>query len=87
MPPLARHAPRLLASRLVRHRDRLAEMGDRLLEGGAAQGMIARFAPPFDCKIVEAGFGEMMRDELRLRRGALGLIAQEFGGAAPGGGS
>ena len=41
--------------RLVRHLDRLAEMGDRLLEGRAAQRLIARLAPPFDREIVEAG--------------------------------
>ena len=52
--PLAR-ARRLPARRLVRHRDRLAEMGDRLLEGRAAQGLVARLAPPFDREIVEPG--------------------------------
>ena len=46
----------------VRHRDRLAEMGDRLLEGGAAQRLVAGLAPPFDGEIVEAGLGEMMGD-------------------------
>ena len=39
----------------VRHRDRLAEMGDRLLEGGAAQCLVTRLAPPFDGEIVETG--------------------------------
>ena len=57
-------------------------MGDRLLEGRAAKGLVARLAPPFDREVVEAGLGEMMGDELRLGRGALGLIAQDFGGAA-----
>ena len=57
-------------------------MGDRLLEGRAAQGLVARLAPPFDREIVEAGLGEMMGDDFRLGRGALGLIAQDFGGAA-----
>ena len=54
------------ARRLVRHGDRLAEMGDRLLEGGAAEGLVAGLAPPFDRKIVEAGLREMMGDRLGL---------------------
>ena len=82
MLPLARVARHLSVRRLVRHRDRLAEMGDRLLEGRAAQGLVARLAPPFDRKVVEAGLGEMMGDDFRLGCGALGLIAQDFGGAA-----
>ena len=57
-------------------------MGDRLLEGRAAQRLIARFAPPFDREIVEAGLGEMMGDDFRLGRSALGFVAQDFGGAA-----
>jgi hypothetical protein len=57
-------------------------MGDRLLEGGAAQRVFARLALPFDRQIVEAGLSEMMRKRFRLGRSALGLIAQEFGGAA-----
>jgi hypothetical protein len=50
-------------------------MGDRLLKGRAAQSLIARLAPPFDCKIVEAGLGEVMGDDFRRGRVALGLIA------------
>ena len=57
-----RRAPRRRA-RPVRHRDRLAEMGDRLLEGRAAQRLVARLAPPFDRQIVETGLGEMMGDQ------------------------
>ena len=57
-------------------------MGDRLLEGRAAQRLVARLAPPFDREVVEAGLGEMMGDDFRLGRGALGLIAQDFRGAA-----
>ena len=53
-------------------------MGDRLLEGRAAQSLVARLAPPFDCKIVETGLGEMVGDGLRL--GA--CFAQRFGRAA-----
>ena len=69
--------PRRLA-RLVRHGDRLAEMGDRLLEGRAAQRLVARLAPPFDREIVEAGLGEMMGD-----RFGLGVrVAQRLGRAA-----
>jgi hypothetical protein len=55
---------------------------DRLLEGGAAKGLVAGFTPPFDRKIVEAGLGEVMGDDFRLGRRALGLITQDFGGAA-----
>ena len=74
------------ARRLVRHRDRLAEMGDRLLEGGAAQGLVARLAPPFDREVVEAGFSEVMGDRFGLGLGvAAGL--RRRGGGAPGGGS
>ena len=43
-------------------------MGDRLLEGRAAQGLIARLAPPFDGEIVETGLGEMMGDRFGLGR-------------------
>ena len=50
--------------------------------GRAAQGLVARLAPPFDREIVEAGLGEMMGDDLGLRRRALGIFAQDFGGAA-----
>ena len=65
-------------ARLVRHRDRLAEMGDRLLEGRAAERLVARLAPPFDGEIVETGFGEMMGDRL-----GLGVrLAQRLGRAA-----
>src|SRR5580704_17553868 len=57
-------------------------MGDRLLEGRAAQRLVARLAPPFDREVVEAGLREMMGDDFRPGRGALGLIAQDLGGAA-----
>jgi len=79
---LARDALRLPARRLVGHGDGLAKMGDRLLERRAPKRLVARLAPPFDREVVEAGLGEMMGDRLGLGRGALGLIAQEFGGAA-----
>ncbi len=63
---------------LVRHRDRLAEMGNRLLESRAAQSLVASLAPPFDRDIVEPGLCEVMRDRFRL-----GLqIAQYLGRAA-----
>src|SRR5271165_2059181 len=64
------------------HGDRLAEMDDRFLEGRAAKGLIARLAPPFNGEVVEAGLSEMMRDRFGLGRGALGLVAQNFSGAA-----
>jgi hypothetical protein len=38
--------------------------------------LVACLAPPFDRKIVEAGFGEMMRDRLGFWRCA---FAQDFG--------
>src|SRR5271166_3832962 len=56
-------------------------MGDRLLEGRATQGVVARPAPPFDCRIVEPSLREMMRDDLGLGRRALGIVAKDFGGA------
>ena len=58
------------------------ELGHRFYQRRAAQGLVARLAPPFDCKIVEAGLGEMMRDGFWLRRRALRNVAQDFGGAA-----
>ena len=63
---------------LVRHCDRLAEMGDRLLEGRAAQSLISSLAPPLDCRIIETGLGEMMRDRFGLGVGG----EQRIGGAA-----
>jgi hypothetical protein len=57
-------------------------MGDRLLESRAAQRLVARLAPPLDREIIEAGLSEMMRDRLRLARETLGLVAQDFCGAA-----
>jgi hypothetical protein len=67
---------------LVRHLDRLAELGDRLLEGRAAERLIACLAPPFDRKVVQPRLRQMMRDDFRLRRGALWNIAQNFGRTA-----
>ena len=46
------------------------------------KSLIARLAPPLDREVVEAGLGEMMGDDFRLGRGALGVIAQNFGRAA-----
>jgi hypothetical protein len=57
-------------------------MGDRFLESRPAQRLVAGFTPPFDGEVIEAGLGEMMGDDFGLGCGALGLIAQEFGGAA-----
>jgi hypothetical protein len=80
--PLARAASRLPASRLVGHGDGLAEVGDRLLEGRPAKGLVAGLAPPFDGEVVEASLCEMTRDHSRLGHGSLGLIAQKLSGAA-----
>src|SRR5271163_4885369 len=51
-------------------------MGDRLLEGGAAQRPVARLAPPLDRLIVEAGLRKMMGDRFGFGRRA---FAQDFG--------
>ena len=75
-------ARRLPAPRFVRHRDRSAQMGDRLLEGRAAKGRIACLAPPFDREIVETGFSEMMGNRFWLGGGALRLLDQDFRRAA-----
>ena len=53
-------------------------MGDRLLEGRAAQSLVASFAPPFDRKVVEARFGVVISDRLGLHA----RYAQDFRGAA-----
>ena len=70
------------SSLLVRHRYGLAEMGDRLLEGRAAQSLLARLAPPFDREIVEAGLGEMVRDGFGLGSSAFGLVPEDFARSA-----
>ena len=78
-----RRSPRLsrgrAAARLVREFDRLAEMRDRLGEGGAAQSLVAGLAPPFDREVGLAGLREMMRERLGLRRGR----GQQHLGGAP----
>ena len=80
------HTPRRLApfvrhgDRLVGHLDRFAEMGDRLLEGRAVQGLVARLAPPFDGEIVEPSLCEMMRDRFWLGRRAFRVVAQKLSG-------
>ena len=51
-------------------------MGDRLLEGGAAQSLVAGLAPPFDRQIVEPSLGEVMGDRLGFGRCA---FAQDLG--------
>ena len=43
-------------------------MGGSLLEGGAAQGLVAGLTPPFDRRLVESGLGQMVGDEFRLGR-------------------
>jgi hypothetical protein len=57
-------------------------MGDRFLKGRASKSPIARPAPPFDRKVVEASFGEMMRDRFRLGCLPPRLLAQDLGDSA-----
>jgi hypothetical protein len=57
-------------------------MGNRLLEGRAAQGLIARLAPPFDREVVEAGLGEMVCDGFGLGRRAYGFVPEDFARSA-----
>ena len=54
-------------------------MGYRLLEGRAAQRLVAGLAPPLDRLIVEAGLREMMGDRFGFGRRA---FAQDFRRAA-----
>src|ERR1700728_3198640 len=42
-------------------------MGHRLLEGGTAQCVLPRIAPPFDCQTFGTGGSEMISDRLRFR--------------------
>ena len=44
-------------------------MRDRLGEGGAAQRLVARLAPPFDREVGLSRLREVMRERLGLRRG------------------
>ena len=58
-------------------------MGDRLLEGGAAQRLVAGLAPPFDGGVGHARLREMMRQRFRLGRRRIGeAVAQNLGDAA-----
>jgi hypothetical protein len=57
-------------------------MGDRLLEGRAAQGLITRLAPPFDREVVEAGLGEVMGDGFGLGRRVFGFVPEDFARSA-----
>ncbi len=68
-------------------------MGDRLLEGRAAQGLVAGLAPPFDGEIIEPGLREVMRDRFwfgvrvaqRLGRAAVERLAAALEQAVVGG--
>ena len=55
-------------------------MGDRFLEGGAAQRLIAGLAPPFDGGVGHACLREVAgRQSLRFARGGIGkTVAQHF---------
>ena len=50
--------------RFFGHRDRGAEVGDRLFVGRAAQRVLARLAPPLDREIVEPGLSKVTGDRL-----------------------
>ena len=62
-------APRSGPANVVREFNRLAKVRDRLSEGGAAQRLVAGFAPPFDRKLRLARLREVMRERLGLQRG------------------
>jgi hypothetical protein len=50
----------------------LPEVGGSLLEGGAAQGLIAGLPPPFDRRLIETSLGQMVGDEFGLGRDSRG---------------
>jgi hypothetical protein len=78
----SRGAPRFFRG-LVRHLDRLAEMRDRFLEGGAAQRLVASLTPPFNGGIGQAGLSKVMRKHFGLRRRLVGeAVAQSLSDAA-----
>ena len=61
----------------------LPRCADRLLEGGAAQRLVAGLAPPFDRGVGHAGLREVIRERFRLGgRGVGEAIAQNLGDAA-----
>jgi len=68
-PVVARRGAGRRRGKFVGQFDRLAEVGGGLLERRAAQGLIARLAPPFDRRLVETGLGQMVGNELRLGGG------------------
>jgi len=53
----ARRGSRRRRGDFVGQLDRLGEMGGGFLEGGAADRLVAGFAPPFDRRLVEPGLG------------------------------
>src|SRR5215831_12026752 len=84
MQPIAsRRRARRCRGELVGQFDRLAEVGGCLPERRAAQGLVAGLAPPFDCRLVEPGLGQMMGDEFRLGRGDRRELAAQCIGDLP----
>ena len=73
--------PARCVASLVRDGDRLAEMGDRLLESGTAERRSPALPHHSMARSSRPAFGEMMGDCFRLGRRALGLSHQDFGGA------
>jgi hypothetical protein len=53
-------------------------MGDGFLEGRAAQGLVAGFAPPLDGEVIKTSQCEMMSDDFGRGCRPLGLIAEKF---------
>jgi hypothetical protein len=58
-------------------------VGGCFLERGAAQGLGAGPAPPFDRRLVEPGLGQMMGDDFRLGRGDRRELAAQGIGDLP----
>ena len=58
-------------------------MRDRLLEGGAAQRLVAGLAPPFDGGIGQTRLRKMMRQHFRLGRRRLRETVPQNLGDAP----
>jgi hypothetical protein len=63
--------PRTL-TRFVRHLDGVAEVGNRFLESGTGQRLVASLAPLFEGCVSQASLRKMMREELRPGQRGIG---------------